>query len=128
MRLHRLTGLEQDKIIAEHKELQVLIKQLTEILQNPSRLMQVIRDELTAIKDEFGDARRTEIAATEEGEVLIEDLIPDEEVVVTLSHEGYVKTQPIDVYQAQHRGGRGKSATTMKEEDFVEYLDCSTHA
>lgn len=122
MRLHRLTGLEQDKIIAEHKELQQLIKELTDILQNPHRLMQVIREELTAIRDEFGDARRTEILASEEGEVLIEDLIPDEEVVVTLSHEGYVKTQPLAIYQAQHRGGRGKSATTMKEEDFVEYL------
>lgn len=122
MRLHRLTGLEQDKIVAEHGELKELINQLTEILQNPARLMQVIRDELTAVKNEFGDARRTEIAATEEGEVLIEDLIPNEEVVVTLSHEGYVKTQPLAVYQAQHRGGRGKSSTTMKEEDFVEYL------
>jgi DNA gyrase subunit A len=122
MRLHRLTGLEQDKIIAEHKELQVLIKQLIEILQNPVRLMEVIRDELTVIKNDFGDARRTEINESAEGEVLMEDLIPDEEVVVTLSHEGYVKTQLLAVYQAQHRGGRGKSATTMKEEDFVEYL------
>jgi DNA gyrase subunit A len=122
MRLHRLTGLEQDKIISEHKELQELIRYLIEILQNPARLMQVIREDLDAIKSDFGDSRRTEIVATEEGEVLIEDLIPDEEVVVTLSHEGYVKTQPLSVYQAQHRGGRGKSATTMKEEDFVEYL------
>lgn len=122
MRLHRLTGLEQDKIIGEHKELQVLIKQLIEILQNSARLMKVIRDELLVVKDEFGDARRTEIGIIEEAEVVIEDLIPDEEVVVTLSHEGYVKTQPLAIYQAQHRGGRGKSATTMKEEDFVEYL------
>lgn len=122
MRLHRLTGLEQDKIVAEHKELQVLIKELLHILQDPTRLMQVIREELLAIKDEFGDTRRTEIAATEEGEVLIEDLIPDEEVVVTLSHDGYVKTQPLDIYQAQHRGGRGKSATAVKDEDFIEFL------
>lgn len=122
MRLHRLTGLEQDKIIAEHKELQQLIKKLVDILQDPAKLMKVIRDELTAIKDEFGDERRTVIVETSEGEVFIEDLIPDEEVVVTLSHEGYVKTQPIAVYQAQHRGGRGKSATAMKEEDFVEFL------
>jgi len=122
MRLHRLTGLEQDKIINEHKELQALCEQLLEILQNPTRLMEVIREELTAIKNEFGDARRTEIIACDEGEVLIEDLIPDEEVVVTLSHAGYVKTQLSSVYQAQHRGGRGKSATTVKEEDFVEYL------
>lgn len=122
MRLHRLTSLEQDKIISEHKELQKLINELTEILQNPSRLMEVIRAELVAIRDDFGDKRRTEIAATEEGEVLIEDLIPDEEVVVTLSHEGYVKTQALDMYQSQHRGGRGKSATTMKEEDYVAFL------
>lgn len=122
MRLHRLTGLEQDKIIGEHKELQILINQLIEILQNPDRLMEVIREELGSIKSEFGDVRRTEIAATEEGEVLIEDLIPNEELVVTLSHEGYVKTQPLVAYQAQHRGGRGKSATAMKEEDFVEFL------
>lgn len=122
MRLHRLTGLEQDKIVNEHKELQALIKDLNEILQNPTRLMKVIRDELITVKDEFGDARRTEILATEEGEVLIEDLIPDEEVVVTLSHQGYVKTQPLTIYQAQHRGGRGKSATAVKEEDFVEFL------
>lgn len=122
MRLNRLTGLEQDKIIAEHKELQKLIIHLTEILQNPVRLMQVIREDLVAVKNEFGDERRTEIVATEEGEVFIEDLIPDEEVVVTLSHEGYVKTQSVAIYQAQHRGGRGKSATAMKEEDFVEYL------
>lgn len=122
MRLHRLTGLEQEKIIAEHKELQHLITQLLEILQNPSRLIEVIRDDFNEVKSEFGDERRTEITATEEGEVFIEDLIPDEEVVVTLSHEGYVKTQPLAIYQAQHRGGRGKSATNMKEEDFVEYL------
>ncbi len=122
MRLHRLTGLEQDKITAEHKELQVLSAQLREILENPSRLMQVIREDLILIQNEFGDARRTEIIAADEGEVLIEDLIPDEEVVVTLSHEGYVKTQLLNIYQAQHRGGRGKSATAMKEEDFVEFL------
>lgn len=122
MRLHRLTGLEQDKIVGEHKELQTLITQLMEILQNPARLMQVIRGDLELVKNDFGDERRTEITDTDEGEVFIEDLIPDEEVVVTLSHEGYVKTQPITAYQAQHRGGRGKSATAMKEEDFVEFL------
>ncbi|MFZ2314087.1 MAG: DNA gyrase subunit A [Gammaproteobacteria bacterium] len=122
MRLHRLTGLEQDKIIGEHKELQIVMTELSAILQNPTRLMEVIREELLAVKDDFGDARRTEIAESAEGEVLMEDLIPDEEVVVTLSHEGYVKTQLLSVYQAQHRGGRGKSSTNMKEEDFVEYL------
>ncbi len=122
MRLHRLTGLEQDKILNEHKELQKLIMELTTILENPSRLMQVIRDDLLLIKNDFGDARRTEIEENAEGEMLMEDLIPDEEVVVTLSHEGYVKTQLLDIYQAQHRGGRGKSSTIMKEEDFVAYL------
>lgn len=122
MRLSRLTGLEQDKIVAEHKQLTLLMEGLNDILKNPARLMQVIYDDLVVIKTEFGDARRTEILANEDGDVLIEDLIPDEEVVVTLSHEGYVKTQLLTVYQAQHRGGRGKSATTMKEEDFVEYL------
>ncbi len=122
MRLHRLTGLEQDKIIAEHKELQLLIASLMEILQNPLRLMEVIREELLTINRDFGDARRTEMIATEESGVVMEDLIPDEEVVVTLSRQGYVKTQLLTIYQAQHRGGRGKSATIMKEEDFVEYL------
>lgn len=122
MRLHRLTGLEQSKIAAEHKELQTVIEQLKEILQNPIRLMQVIREELVAIKNEFADERRTQIVECEESELLIEDLIPDEEVVVTLSHEGYVKTQLLDTYQAQHRGGKGKSATTMKEEDYIEFL------
>ena len=122
MRLHRLTGLEQDKIVNEHSELLALIKDLMEILQNPARLMQVIRDELILLRNEFGDERRTVITEIDEGDVLIEDLIPDEKVVVTLSHEGYVKTQPLDVYEAQHRGGRGKSATTVKEEDFIEFL------
>lgn len=122
MRLHRLTGLEQDKIVAEHKELQKVINGLLEILHKPERLMTVIREELEEVKKDFGDERRTVILNTDEGEVLIEDLIPDEEVVVTLSHEGYVKTQPVTAYQAQHRGGRGKAATSMKDEDFVEFL------
>ncbi|OGT45265.1 MAG: DNA gyrase subunit A [Gammaproteobacteria bacterium RIFCSPHIGHO2_12_FULL_41_20] len=122
MRLHRLTSLEQDKIVGEYKDLQVLIGQLTEILTNAQRLMQVIREELLAIKTQFGDARRTEILDVDGEEMQIEDLIPDEEVVVTLSHEGYAKTQPISTYQAQHRGGKGKTATSVKEEDFVERL------
>lgn len=122
MRLNRLTGLEQDKITSEHKDLKILIGELLEILHKPTRLMEVIRGELLELKDQFGDARRTELIDQDEGEVAIEDLIPDEEVVVTLSHEGYVKTQPLDVYQSQHRGGRGKLATSIKEEDFIEYL------
>lgn len=122
MRLHRLTNLEQNKINAEHKDLRQVIENLSEILKSQARLMSVIREDLEAIRNEFGDERRTEILASGEGEMLMEDLIPDEEVVVTLSHEGYVKTQLLTTYQAQHRGGRGKSATTMKEEDFVEFL------
>jgi DNA gyrase subunit A len=127
MRLNRLTGLEQDRIVAEHKELQLLIADLSEILGSSTRLMKVIHEELTAIKEQFGDARRTEIIE-KEGDFCLEDLVPEEDVVVTLSHEGYAKSQPIALYQAQHRGGRGKSATNMKEEDFVDrVLIAKTH-
>src|SRR3982750_1051103 len=83
--------------------------------------MQVIREELEAIKTQFGDARRTQIIESE-GDFCLEDLVPEEDVVVTLSHEGYTKTQPIATYQAQHRGGKGKSAGNVKEEDFIEHL------
>lgn len=121
LRLHRLTALEQDKIIEEYKKLLDKIAELLEILANPDRLMEVIREELVQIRDEFGDERRTEIIESED--ILdMEDLIDEQDVVVTLSHEGYVKYQPIDTYQAQHRGGKGKSSTKMKEEDFIEYL------
>ncbi|MCE3238654.1 MAG: gyrA, partial [Gammaproteobacteria bacterium] len=127
MRLHRLTGLEQDKIIAEHKELQRLIAELNEILANSKRLMEVIRTELAQIKTQFSDVRRTQITDSE-GDFSIEDLVLDEAVVVTLSHEGYVKSQPIALYQAQRRGGKGKSATNVKEEDFIEQiLIANTH-
>lgn len=127
MRLHRLTALEQDKIIGEYKELQIKIADLNEILAKPARLMQVIRDELLVIKEEFGDKRCTDIVESE-GDVNIEDLVPEEDVVATLSHAGYVKTQSLSLYQAQHRGGKGKSATAVKEEDFVEHLIiASTH-
>lgn len=121
LRLHRLTGLEQDKIITEYEEQLTMIGQLLEILASPDRLMQVIREELLAIQSEFGDARRTEIISAET-ELNYEDLIPPEDVVVTFSHEGYAKIQSLDVYQAQRRGGKGKSATSVKEEDFVEHL------
>jgi len=121
MRLHRLTGLEQDKILNEHKELQLWIAELKDILANPARLMQVIHDELMAIKTQFGDERRTEIIEREE-DLCVEDLVPNESVVVTLSHEGYTKCQPVGTYQAQHRGGKGKSATNVKEEDFIEQV------
>lgn len=127
LRLHRLTALEQDKIINEFKELLNVIKELLDILASPERLMQVIRDELLEVKAQFGDERRTEITASQE-DLTIEDLITEEDVVVTLSHQGYVKYQPISAYQAQRRGGKGKSATNVKDEDFIERLIiASTH-
>ncbi|HEC18462.1 MAG TPA: DNA gyrase subunit A [Gammaproteobacteria bacterium] len=127
MRLHRLTGLEQDKILNEYEELLALIADLLEILGSVERLMQVIREELEDIKQQYGDERRTEICETE-ADINLEDLITEEDVVVTLSHEGYAKCQPLSDYRAQRRGGRGKSATTMKEEDFVDKLFiASTH-
>ncbi|KTD70392.1 DNA gyrase, subunit A, type II topoisomerase [Legionella santicrucis] len=127
LRLHRLTALEQDKILAEFEELLALIRELLEILASPERLMQVIRDELVEIKTQFGDERRTEIIESQE-DLTIEDLITEENVVVTLSHQGYVKYQPISAYQAQRRGGKGKSATNVKDEDFVSRLViASTH-
>ncbi|OGT54036.1 MAG: DNA gyrase subunit A [Gammaproteobacteria bacterium RIFCSPHIGHO2_12_FULL_42_10] len=122
MRLNRLTNLEQDKIISEYAELQALIIKLLAILESPAQLMKVIRDELIALKEIFGDARRTEMVAVEEGELMIEDLIPDDERVVTLSHDGYVKTQTLDSFKAQHRGGRGKMGAAVKEEDSIDFM------
>lgn len=119
LRLHRLTGLEQDKIVEEFKKLLDIIAELIDILRNPDRLMEVIRDELLLIKEQYGDERRTEIRHTQE-DLSLEDLISEEDVVVTLSHEGYVKAQPLSDYQAQRRGGRGKSATSIKEDDFID--------
>ncbi len=121
MRLHRLTGLEQDKIIKEYEELLVKIADLLDILNSADRLMQVIRDELTDIREQYGDERRTEIIASQE-DLTIEDLITEEDVVVTLSHEGYAKSQPLTAYTAQRRGGKGKAATAVKEEDFIDKL------
>lgn len=127
LRLHRLTALEQDKILSEFQELLLLIKELLAILASPERLMQIIREEFLEIKTQFGDERRTEIMESQE-DLTIEDLITEEDVVVTLSHQGYVKYQPITSYQAQHRGGKGKSATNVKDEDFVSRLViASTH-
>ena len=127
LRLHRLTALEQDKIITEFKQLIDIIAELLVILASPERLMQVIRDELIEIKTQFSDVRRTEIMSSQE-DLTIEDLITEEDVVVTLSHQGYVKYQPVSAYQAQHRGGKGKSATNVKDEDFIERLIiASTH-
>jgi DNA gyrase subunit A len=121
MRLHRLTGLEQDKLTDEYKQLLETIRGLIAILEDPDKLMAVIRGELVEIKELYGDVRRTQILHTQEDlEVL--DLIAEEDVVVTLSHAGYVKRQTLDTYRAQKRGGKGRSATSMKEEDFVERL------
>ena len=128
LRLHRLTALEQDKILQEFKELLDIIKDLLDILGSPDRLMDVIRQELVDLNAQFGDKRRTEIIASQE-DLTIEDLITEAEVVVTMSHQGYVKYQPISDYHAQRRGGRGKSATHVKDEDFVDRLViASTHA
>jgi DNA gyrase subunit A len=121
MRLNRLTALEQDKIIAEYEELLTLIRNLSDILARPERLLEVIRNELEAIRDSFSDKRRTEIISTHE-DLTLEDLISPEEVVVTLSHGGYAKAQPLSSYQAQRRGGRGKAATIVKDEDFIDRL------
>ena len=121
LRLHRLTGLEQDKIIVEYRELLSVIEELLHILASHERLMEVIREELVAIRDQYGDERRTEILTTRL-DLTLEDLISEEDVVVTLSHEGYAKSQPLDDYRAQKRGGRGKSATATKDADFVDKM------
>ena len=121
MRLHRLTGLEQDKLTDEYKQLLETIRGLIAILEDPDKLMAVIRSELIEMRELYGDARRTEILHTQEDLETL-DLIAEEDVVVTLSHTGYVKRQSLDTYRAQKRGGKGRSATTMKDEDFVEKL------
>ena len=121
MRLHRLTGLEQDKIIDEYRELLTRIVDLTDVLNRPERLTQVIREELIEMRESYGDARRTEINR-DQLNLTTEDLIEPQDVVVTLSHGGYVKCQPLTDYQTQRRGGRGKAATAVKDEDFVEKL------
>jgi DNA gyrase subunit A len=121
MRLNRLTGLEQGRIIAEYQELLTRIADLTDILARPERLTEVVRGELIEIRDAYGDARRTEINR-EHLDLSTEDLIEPQDVVVTLSHAGYAKSQPLSEYQTQRRGGRGKAATAVKDEDFVEKL------
>lgn len=121
MRLHRLTGLEQEKLTEEYKQLLEVIAGLIRILENPDVLLQVIRDELLNVKAEFGDGRRSEIRHSEE-DLDILDLIAPEDVVVTLSHAGYAKRQPVSVYRAQRRGGRGRSAAATKDEDFIDQL------
>ncbi|HTT03239.1 MAG TPA: DNA gyrase subunit A [Steroidobacteraceae bacterium] len=121
MRLHRLTGLEQEKIIAEFKELLEAIRNLGDILTRPERLTEVVRTELAEVREAYGDARRTEINL-DHLDLTTEDLIEPQDVVVTLSHAGYAKSQPLTEYQTQRRGGRGRAATTVKDEDFVEKL------
>jgi len=121
MRLHRLTGLEQEKLTEEYRQLLETIRGLIEILEDPDVLREVIRTELNNLKEEFGDARRSEIRASEE-DLDILDLIAPEDVVVTLSHAGYAKRQPVSAYRAQKRGGRGRSAAATKEEDFIDQL------
>jgi DNA gyrase subunit A len=121
LRLHRLTGLEQDKIVEEYKQLLAQIDEYLFILANDIRLMEIIREELVAIKDEYSDKRRTEIVQNH-SDLSDGDLITVEDMVVTMSHEGYVKAQPLGDYKAQRRGGRGKSATAMKETDYIDKL------
>ncbi len=121
LRLHRLTGLEQDKIVDEYKELLAQIDEYLHILSNDYRLMEIIREELVAVKDQYADPRRTEIMQNQ-SDLSDGDLITEEDMVVTMSHEGYVKSQPLTDYKAQRRGGRGKSATAMKETDYIDKL------
>jgi DNA gyrase subunit A len=128
LRLHRLTGLEHEKLLNEYQEKLVEIADFLEILGDPERLKLVIREELEEIATEYGDERKTEITASQH-DLTVEDLITEEDRVVTISHGGYAKTQPLSDYQAQRRGGMGKSATAVKDEDFVEHLlIASTHA
>ncbi|MGD9652724.1 MAG: DNA gyrase subunit A, partial [Candidatus Dadabacteria bacterium] len=121
MRLQRLTALERDKILEERKELIATVARLKEILANEHLILEIITDELTAIKDKYGDGRRTEILDSLE-EISLEDLIADEDMVVTITHEGYIKTTPLSVYRSQKRGGKGRTGITTKELDFVETL------
>lgn len=121
LRLHRLTGLEQKKLHGEYGDILVRIEDLLEIVQQPDRLKKEIRQELNAIRDQYGDVRRTQIIESQQ-DLRMEDLIAEEDVVVTLSHAGYIKSQSLSEYRAQKRGGRGKTATRMKDEDFVDKL------
>jgi DNA gyrase subunit A len=121
MQLQRLTNLESDKIIGEYKDIMAKIADLLDILANPARITQIIREELTQVQEQFGDARRSAIVENAQ-DMSMEDLIKPEEMVVTLSHGGYMKSQPIDDYRAQKRGGRGKQAAGTKDEDFIEKM------
>jgi DNA gyrase subunit A len=127
MRLHRLTGLEQEKLTTEYEEILSIVRNLLEILSDPTRLMTVIREELEDVREQYGDERRT-VILEQKLDLSLEDLITEEDVVVTISHAGYAKSQTLDRYQAQRRGGKGKSATKVKEEDFIdEIFVANTH-
>ena len=127
LRLQKLTGLEQEKILKEYSDILDKIKELLEIISSADKLMQVITDELIEMRDQYGDQRRSEILQSRL-DLTLEDLITEEDVVVTLSHAGYAKAQPVDTYRAQKRGGKGKTATATKDEDFVDKLFvASTH-
>jgi len=121
MRLQRLTGLEQDKIVNEYKEVMDIITDLLDILSKPGRVTSIIVEELSAIRQQFGDKRRSEIVHNAQ-DLSLEDLITPQDVVVTLSHTGYIKSQPLDEYRAQRRGGRGKQAAATKEDDFIDKM------
>ena len=121
LRLQRLTGLEQDKVVGEYKDIMEKIADLLDILSKAERITKIIADELAAVKKQFGDKRRSEIV-TDTQDLSMEDLITPEDVVVTLSHTGYIKSQPLEDYQAQKRGGRGKQATKTKEDDVIDNL------
>ncbi len=121
LRLHRLTALEQDKLVEDYQGIISEVANLQDILGSTERLESVIREELIEIRETYGDARRTQIVGTHE-DLSVEDLITEEDLVVTVSHQGYAKTQQLDVYQAQRRGGRGKAAASVRDEDFVEHL------
>ena len=127
LQLQRLTGLEQEKIIKEYSEILEKIKELSLILSDPDRLTEVVREELLAVREDFADERRTEIVQ-DHSDLTHEDLIPEEDVLVTLSHGGYAKAQPVDTYQAQRRGGRGRAATAIKDDDFIDkFFVANTH-
>lgn len=121
LRLHRLTGLEQEKIHAEYQEIIVTIRDLIKILSEPDELHRIIREELVEVKNQFGDSRRTQILDAHE-DLTSEDLIIEQDLVVTLSQEGYIKSQSLGSYEAQHRGGRGKTATAVKDQDFIKNI------
>src|SRR5205823_9128586 len=128
MRLQRLTGLEREKIVAEFKEVLTLIAKLREILGSEKLVLDIIVDELSEVKKQFGDERRTEIVA-EASDIDIEDLIVEEDMVITVSRGGYIKRSPLSLYRAQRRGGKGRIGMQTKEEDIVEHLFvASTHA